>query len=233
MTGGIYFGEKKREGDQAYDTCSYSKSEIERIARLAFDAAKIRRGKVTLVDKANVLETSRLWRDTVGRLAAEYPDVELDTIFVDNAAMQIILNPGQFDVMLTGNMFGDILSDEASTITGSMGLLPSASIGTGNALFEPIHGSYPQAAGQDIANPMAAILSAAMMLDHFGLHEEAKLVRDTVMGAINEGLVTKDLNAAEFFPCSVLGDLLAAIIEGEDLDKLNPKNMIISAITII
>ncbi|MDX2301312.1 MAG: 3-isopropylmalate dehydrogenase [Microscillaceae bacterium] len=233
LTGGIYFGEKKRDQDQASDLCVYSRMEIERIARLAFEAAGLRRRKLTLVDKANVLETSRLWRDTVAKLASEYPDIEMDCMFVDNAAMQLILNPGQFDVILTENMFGDILSDEASTITGSMGLLPSASVGTGNSLFEPIHGSYPQAAGQDIANPMAAILSAAMMLDHFGMHAEAKLVRDTVTEAIEEGLVTKDLNPKEFFPCSVLGDLLAAIIEGEDRNKLNPKNMIISAITII
>src|SRR5580765_6778071 len=173
LTGGIYFGKKElnEAGTQASDDCIYNREEIERIAHVAFQYAQQRRKKLTLVDKANVLETSRLWRKIVQELAAQYPDVKLDFLFVDNAAMQIILNPAQFDVILTENMFGDIISDEASVISGSLGLLPSASIGKGAALFEPIHGSYPQAAGKDIANPIGSILSAAMMLDHFGLHQ--------------------------------------------------------------
>ena len=164
LTGGIYFGDKElaEDGNWASDACVYSREEIERVAELAFKAAQQRKKHVTLVDKANVLETSRLWRKVVQEMASQYPDVKVDYLFVDNAAMQIILNPKQFDVILTENMFGDILSDEASVITGSLGLLPSASIGKGAALFEPIHGSYPQAAGKDIANPMGSILSAAM-----------------------------------------------------------------------
>src|SRR6478672_6447322 len=179
LTGGIYFGKKEVNADytEASDLCSYSRPEIERIAHLAFQSAEQRRRKLTLVDKANVLETSRLWRKVVQEIAKEYPDVVVDYLFVDNAAMQIILNPGQFDVILTENMFGDIISDEASVISGSLGLLPSASIGVSSALFEPIHGSYPQAAGKDIANPIGSILSAAMLLDYFELFEEAALVR--------------------------------------------------------
>jgi len=182
LTGGIYFGKKEtnEEGTSAFDECVYSREEIERIARLAFQSAQKRKKKLTLVDKANVLETSRLWRKVVQEVAKDYADVKVDFLFVDNAAMQIILNPKQFDVILTENMFGDILSDEASVITGSLGLLPSASIGSGSALFEPIHGSYPQAAGKDIANPLGSILSAALMLDHFELHQEASLIREAV-----------------------------------------------------
>ncbi|MGB5029016.1 MAG: 3-isopropylmalate dehydrogenase, partial [Chitinophagaceae bacterium] len=166
LTGGIYFGKKETsaDGNQASDDCSYSREEIERIAHLAFQHAQKRKKKLTLVDKANVLETSRLWRKVVQELASQYAEVAVDYMFVDNASMQIIVNPKQFDVILTENMFGDILSDEASVISGSLGLLPSASIGKSSALFEPIHGSYPQAAGKDIANPIGSILSAAMLL---------------------------------------------------------------------
>ncbi|MBQ4199236.1 MAG: 3-isopropylmalate dehydrogenase, partial [Kiritimatiellae bacterium] len=178
LTGGAYFGEKARSADgrSAYDVTPYSVPEIERIALLAFEAARRRRGRVTSVDKANVLETSRLWRETVTRLhAAEYSDVELDHMYVDNAAMQLVRSPARFDVLLTENMFGDILSDEASQIAGSIGMLPSASLGNGGkGLYEPIHGSAPDIAGRGIANPIATILSAAMMLRYtFGLDAEA------------------------------------------------------------
>ncbi|MBF9254911.1 3-isopropylmalate dehydrogenase [Pontibacter sp. 172403-2] len=193
LTGGIYFGEKGRNADSAYDNCTYSRHEISRIAHLAFQSAGNRRRKLTLVDKANVLETSRLWREVVQEIALHYPDVTVDYLFVDNAAMQLILNPKQFDVILTENMFGDILSDEASVIAGSLGLLPSASIGESAALFEPIHGSYPQAKGKNIANPIATILSAAMMLEHFGLHREAELVKEAVDFALEKKILTLDL----------------------------------------
>ena len=212
LTGGIYFGEKGRKDDTAYDHCVYSREEIARITILAFDAARLRRKKVTLVDKANVLETSRLWRDEVKRISAQYPDVELDFLFVDNAAMQIIQFPSQFDVMLTENMFGDILSDEASVITGSMGLLPSASVGAKTSLYEPIHGSYPQATGLDIANPMATILSAALMLDSFNLHTEAEVIRESVKNLLESGYGTAELQLPHTCKCSEIGDLIAAKI---------------------
>src|SRR5437773_7357425 len=171
LTGGIYFGKKElsEDGEQATDECIYTKAEIERVAHLAFQTALKpgRRKKLTLVDKANVLETSRLWRKTVQQVSKQYSGVKVDFMFVDNAAMQIIQNPRQFDVILTENMFGDIISNEASVLSGSLGMLPSASVGTGTKLFEPIHGSYPQAAGKDIANPLGSILSAAMMLEYF------------------------------------------------------------------
>jgi 3-isopropylmalate dehydrogenase len=196
LTGGIYFGEKGRSGDgkKAWDHCNYSVREIERIARMAFESASMRRKKLTLVDKANVIETSRLWRETVQRLAAGYPDVSLDFMFVDNAAMQIILQPSFFDVILTENMFGDIITDEASVITGSIGMLPSASVGDGTALFEPIHGSAPQIAGKDIANPFATMLSLAMMMDHFDLNRPAGNIRRIVASALESGMVTGDIN---------------------------------------
>ena len=174
LTGGIYFGEKKlsEDGNTASDICIYTRDEIERIAHLAFKAAQSRRRKLALVDKANVLESSKLWRRVVQELAPQYPDVELDFMYIDNAAMELIINPKQFDVILTENMFGDILSEEASVIVGSIGLLASASIGNGNAMFEPIHGAYTKAANKGIANPIASILSASMLLDHFGLDDE-------------------------------------------------------------
>lgn len=210
LTGGIYFGEKGKTEDGAFDTCTYSIEEIVRIAQLAFEQARQRRNKVTLVDKANVLETSRLWRSVVKDLhQKDFADVELDYLFVDNAAMQLILNPAQFDVMLTENMFGDILSDEASVITGSIGLLPSASVGAKTALFEPIHGSFPQGAGKDIANPSATILSVAMLLDYLGMTEEANDVRNAVNEVINSGIGTPDLNPSQIVGCEAFGDLVA------------------------
>ena len=210
LTGGIYFGEKGRTEDSAFDNCVYTKIEVERIARLAFEYARLRRNKLTLVDKANVLETSRFWRKIVFDLgAAEFPDVQLDWMYVDNAAMQIIQFPTSFDVVLTENMFGDILSDESSVLAGSLGMLPSASVGAKLALFEPIHGSYPQAAGKDIANPLAAILSAAMLLDHLGLGEEAHTIREAVKAVLEAGYGTSDLQAANTVKCSEMGDLVA------------------------
>jgi 3-isopropylmalate dehydrogenase len=213
LTGGIYFGEKGKTENGAFDNCFYTIPEIERIAHLAFEAARLRRRKVTLVDKANVLETSRLWRSVVQRLAASYPDVTLDWMYVDNAAMQLIQFPAHFDVVLTENMFGDILSDEASVLVGSLGLLPSASVGAKTALFEPIHGSYPQAAGKDIANPMAAILSAAMLLDSFGLAEEAQAVRDAVRQTLESGAGTEDIQAKTICKCSEVGNLIVAALQ--------------------
>ncbi|MCB0551541.1 MAG: 3-isopropylmalate dehydrogenase [Phaeodactylibacter sp.] len=214
LTGGIYFGEKgtSADGKQAFDTCTYHVEEIQRIAKLAFEQALLRRGKVTLVDKANVMETSRLWRQTVKEMAKDYPGVELDYMFVDNAAMQLIQNPRQFDVMLTSNMFGDILSDEASVLAGSMGLLPSASIGVHTSLFEPIHGSYPQAAGQDIANPMAAILSAAMLVESLGLTDAAKAIRLAIQHILEKGIGTPELQPSVAYGCSQIGDLVAHLV---------------------
>ncbi|SMO40099.1 3-isopropylmalate dehydrogenase [Solitalea koreensis] len=214
LTGGIYFGEKGRKNNDttAYDNCEYSVIEIERIAKPAFEAARARRKKLTLVDKANVLETSRLWRDVVKKMASEYPDVEVDYLFVDNAAMQMIVNPVQFDVILTENMFGDIISDEASVITGSLGLLASASMGAKTAMFEPCHGSYPQAAGKNVANPVAAILSAAMMLDHFQLFDEANCIRKAVKKSIDEGIATVDINNQNPKNTSTVGDYIAKFV---------------------
>jgi len=211
LTGGIYFGEKKlsEDGTVASDLCEYSQNEIERIAHLAFKASLTRSNKVTLVDKANVLETSRLWRRVVTQIAKEYPQVALDFLFVDNAAMQMILNPNQFDVILTENMFGDIISDEGSVIGGSIGLLASASVGDHAALFEPIHGSYPQAKGKNIANPIASILSAAMLLDHFGLNEEGEAIRNAVELSLEHNIVTPDLNVVRHFGTDYVGDFIA------------------------
>jgi 3-isopropylmalate dehydrogenase len=235
LTGGIYFGKKElnEEGTEASDLCIYSKEEISRIARLAFEAAGKRRKKLTLVDKANVLETSRLWRKTVQEMAPSYPDVKVDYMYVDNASMQIIVNPRQFDVILTENMFGDILSDEASVISGSLGLLPSASIGQVNALFEPIHGSYPQAAGKDIANPIGSILSAAMMMDHFGLTEEGRIIRDAVEWTLNNGFVTKDIDPVNSYFTSTVGELVSDFICSDVPQHANIRNMALGQTTII
>ncbi|GHU81024.1 hypothetical protein FACS1894145_7940 [Bacteroidia bacterium] len=197
LTGGIYFGRpqgRSEDGETAYDTCVYTVEEIERIIRLAYGYALKRRKKLTVVDKANVLCTSRLWRQVAQKLEKEYPEVETEYLFVDNAAMQIIQGPKRFDVLVTENMFGDILTDEASVITGSLGMLPSASIGIHTSVFEPIHGSYPQAAGKDIANPLATILSAALMFEYaFGLQAEAEAIRKAVDASLTEKIVTEDI----------------------------------------
>ncbi|MDR0546113.1 MAG: 3-isopropylmalate dehydrogenase [Dysgonamonadaceae bacterium] len=201
LTGGIYFGRpqgRSEDGLTAYDTCVYTTEEIERIIRLAYDYALKRNKKLTIVDKANVLATSRLWRETAQRLEAEYPAVATEYMFVDNAAMQIIQWPKRFDVMVTENMFGDILTDEASVITGSLGMLPSASIGIHTSVFEPIHGSYPQAAGKDIANPLATILSAALMFEYaFDLQKEGQLIREAVAASMTAKVVTEDIAESE------------------------------------
>lgn len=235
LTGGIYFGEKKinDEKTEASDLCVYTKPEIERIAHLAFKQAQKRRKKITLIDKANVLETSRLWRSVVQNIALEYSDVEVDYMFVDNAAMQMIINPKQFDVILTENMFGDIISDEASVLSGSLGMLPSSSIGLGTALFEPIHGSYPQAAGKDIANPLASVLSTAMMLDYFEMNEEANLVRSAVNWAMANGFVSKDIDSINYYSTHVIGDLLKDFVEQKAPSEINKKYMQLGKSTII
>lgn len=235
LTGGIYFGKKELsdDGTRAADDCVYTRQEIERIARLAFQYAQQRRKKLTLVDKANVLETSRLWRKVVQELGGQYADVKLDFLYVDNAAMQIILNPKQFDVVLTENMFGDIISDEASVISGSLGLLPSASVGAGTALFEPIHGSYPQAAGKDIANPLGSILSAAMLLDHFGLSKEAEAVRLGVEWTLINGFVTKDIDPINFYFTSTIGELVSDFVANRIPGGVNKANIELRKSTII
>ncbi len=213
LTGGIYFGQpqgRTEDGKTAFDSCVYHEFEIERIARLAFEFAMNRNKRLTMVDKANVLASSRLWRETFQKLAKDYPDVELDYMFVDNAAMQIIQWPKKFDVMVTENMFGDILTDEASVITGSLGLLPSASIGLHTSVFEPIHGSYPQAAGKNIANPVATILSAALMFEYaFKMHEEAEMIRKTVARSLEQGFVTEDISKDNPRSTSEVGDWIA------------------------
>ncbi len=235
LTGGIYFGIKElsEDGKIAFDGCSYSVEEIERIAHLAFIEAQKRRKKLTLVDKANVLETSRLWRKTVTNLASQYPDVALDFLFVDNAAMQLILNPKQFDVVLTENLFGDIISDEASVIGGSIGLLASASIGKENALFEPIHGSFPQATGKNSANPLASILSAAMLLQHLGLFKEAEAIEKAVEKSLELGISTEDINTENAFTTSKVGDFIVDYIEHQQESNMNFINIHMGQSTII
>ena len=215
LTGGIYFGRpqgRSEDGKTAYDTCVYTVEEIERIVRLAYKYAEQRNKKVTVVDKANVLSTSRLWREVAQRLEKEYPHIETEYMFVDNAAMQIIQWPKRFDVIVTENMFGDILTDEASVITGSLGMLPSASVGIHTSVFEPIHGSYPQAAGKDIANPLATILSAALMFEYaFGLQEEGALIRRAVDASMEQQIVTEDIATKEkAYKTSEVGDWIVS-----------------------
>lgn len=219
LTSGLYFGSprgRSEDGKSAFETCTYTTEEILRMTKLAFEAAKNRRNKVTLVDKANVLVTSRLWREVVTKYHAEnFPEVELDFLFVDNAAMQMVLCPTQFDVILTENLFGDIISDVSSVIAGSLGLLASASIGGTVGLYEPIHGSYPQAAGKNIANPMAAIFSAAMLLEtSFGLIDEARAVEAAVMKCMENNVVTVDINPDENVGTTAVGDKVVEYILG-------------------
>ncbi|MEM9835509.1 MAG: 3-isopropylmalate dehydrogenase [Bacteroidota bacterium] len=211
LTGGIYFGERGRNaaGDEAYDTCSYSRMEIERICTIAFQEAAARRKKLHLVDKANVLESSRLWREVVREMALDHPDIDVQYMFVDNAAMQLVLHPAQFDVIVTSNMFGDILSDTSSVLAGSLGLLPSSSVGAAVGMFEPIHGSAPDLAGKDKANPVATILSAAMLMDHLGHRAEATAIRRAVNQVLASGVGTGDLRPNREVSCSEMGRLIA------------------------
>ncbi len=208
LTGDIYFGEKgrKNDGDTAYDVAEYSRFEVERIARKAFDAARTRRKKVCSVDKANVLETSRLWREVVQKIALEYPDVEVEHQFVDSTAMMLIKDPTRFDVVVTANLFGDILTDEASQIAGSMGMLASASIGDGTGVYEPIHGSAHDITGKGVANPLASILSAALLLDiSFGLKEESDALINAVDAVLKAGFRTRDIADVTTSPDKILG----------------------------
>lgn len=210
LTGGLYFGERGRTENSAWDTCMYTTEEIDRILKVGFDLAMQRKKRLMVVDKANVLESSRLWRERAQKMSPEYPQVKVEYMFVDNAAMQIVQRPAYFDVVVTENMFGDILTDLASVISGSMGLLPSASVGSKVALFEPIHGSWPEGAGQGIANPMATVLSGAMLLEHLGLAPEGAAVRAAVAKAIKENVVTPDLGSDK--STSEVGDFVAANI---------------------
>ena len=215
LTGGMYFGEKKEGDDYAYDTNAYSRHEVERILKVAFEYAQRRRKHLTVVDKANVLASSRLWRKVAQEMAPQYPDVQTDYMYVDNASMRMIQDPKFFDVMVTENTFGDILTDEGSCITGSMGLLPSASTGESTPVFEPIHGSWPQAKGKNIANPLAQVLSVAMLFEYFNLMDEAALVRRIVDKSLDENVRTPEIQVegGEVYGTKEVGAWLVEQIE--------------------
>ena len=219
LTGGIYFGKrgKSPENDYAFDTCEYKKEEVERIAKIGFELARKRSKKLCCIDKANVLETSRLWRKTVQSMERNYEDIEVTYEFVDAVAMRLIHSPNKYDVLITSNLFGDILTDEASVISGSMGLMPSASIGSQTSVYEPIHGSFPEAKGKNIANPLATILSASMMFERsFNLTKEAEMIRKIVSDSIEKKIVTEDLaENNKSFSTSQVGDWIKERIEKE------------------
>ncbi|UZO79705.1 3-isopropylmalate dehydrogenase [Aquimarina sp. ERC-38] len=235
LTGGIFFGEKKtsKKGTVASDLCEYSEVEIERITHLAFKAAQNRRKKLTLVDKANILASSQLWRNTVTRISKEYPDVTFNAMLVDNAAKQIILNPNQFDIILTENMFGNIIADEASIIGGASSLLASASVGQNSCLFEPVRGSYHPHQGVGMANPLAAVLCVAMLLDHFNLKGEARAVRDAIDKALELNITTQDLNKNNPLTTEKVGDFIYDYILNPEDSNMNFENIHVGQSTII
>jgi 3-isopropylmalate dehydrogenase len=237
LSGGIYFGKKEtsKDGLVAFDISTYTVAQISRITHIAFKAAQGRKKKVTLIDKANVLETSRLWRKTVTEISKLYEDVKLEYLYIDNASMQLILNPKQFDVILSENLFGDIISEEASVISGSIGLLASSSIGPNNALFEPIHGSFYKATGKDIANPLGSILSASLLLAYLGLHEEAAAIERAVEKSLILGITTQDIKGKNKYPASTsnVGDFIADYILNQEDSNLNFMNIHAGQSTII
>jgi len=236
LTSGIYFGEKtfSNDGNTASDTCTYSKFEIERIAHLAFKEAQKRKRKLTLVDKANVLASSKLWRKTVQNMASQYPDVSVNYMYIDKAAMELVINPKQFDVILIENMFGDILSELAGVIVGSIGLLASASFSDKASMFHPVHGAYNREANKGIANPIASILSASMLLDHFELYDEASLIREAVQKSLKLHITTPDLNNKyEHITTIKVGDFIEDFINNPEETNLNLTNIHVGQSTII
>jgi 3-isopropylmalate dehydrogenase len=235
LTGGLYMGERhvSEDGKTATDTSTYTEQEINRIATYAFQLAQKRKRKVTLIDRANVLETSRLWRRSVHSMSSSYPEVELEFMYVDTAASQLITNPSRFDVILTENLFGDILSHEAAVLSGSPALIPSASIGNNTAFFEPIHGSYSAAKGKDIANPLGSILSAAGMLEYLELYAESAAIKHAVKWTLENGFVTKDIDPINFYFTSTIGEMISDRILQASSDPLIWENILMRKSTII